>query len=83
MSELDALIREAAALRATGTAYVLATVVSVRGSSYRRAGARMLIAQDRWIAGCVSGGCLEGDVVRRGEYRIPPAQTRFSTGLAA
>jgi xanthine/CO dehydrogenase XdhC/CoxF family maturation factor len=30
----------------------------------------MLIAQDRWIAGCVSGGCLEGDVVRRGEYRL-------------
>jgi len=44
-------------------------VVRVSGSSYRRPGARMLIAGDRWIAGCVSGGCLEGDVMLRGEHR--------------
>lgn len=70
MSELDLVVREAAALRRSGTPVLLATVVDVRGSSYRRAGARMLVAEDRWIAGCVSGGCLEGDVVRRGAFRI-------------
>jgi xanthine/CO dehydrogenase XdhC/CoxF family maturation factor/CTP:molybdopterin cytidylyltransferase MocA len=48
---------------------LLATVVRVEGSSYRRPGARMLVAGDRWLAGCVSGGCLEGDVMLRGMHR--------------
>jgi xanthine/CO dehydrogenase XdhC/CoxF family maturation factor/CTP:molybdopterin cytidylyltransferase MocA len=29
----------------------------------------MLVAEDRWISGCVSGGCLEGDVMLRGAHR--------------
>src|SRR5947207_15440527 len=29
----------------------------------------MLVAGDRWVAGCVSGGCLEGDVMLRGAHR--------------
>src|SRR6478609_5467619 len=43
----------------------LATVVNVRGSSYRSPGARMLITDDgRWV-GSISGGCLEGDALRK------------------
>lgn len=43
----------------------LATVVQVRGSSYRSPGARMLITDDgKWI-GSISGGCLEGDALRK------------------
>lgn len=43
----------------------LATVVKVRGSSYRSPGARMLITEDgKWI-GSISGGCLEGDALRK------------------
>lgn len=76
MSELDVIVREAASLRRAGAPFLLATVVAVRGSSYRRPGARMIVSLgdptggDRWVAGCVSGGCLEGDVVRRGAHRI-------------
>ena len=76
MSELDVIVREAAALRRADAPFLLATVVAVRGSSYRRPGARMIVSLgdptrgDRWVAGCVSGGCLEGDVVRRGAHRI-------------
>lgn len=44
---------------------VLATVVHVRGSAYRRPGARMLIASDGTRIGTVSGGCLETEVVKR------------------
>ncbi len=44
---------------------VLATVVKVSGSSYRNAGARMLILDNgRWV-GSISGGCLEGDALRK------------------
>ncbi len=43
----------------------LATVVKVRGSSYRSPGARMLITDDGRWTGSISGGCLEGDALRK------------------
>jgi xanthine/CO dehydrogenase XdhC/CoxF family maturation factor len=43
----------------------LATVVDVEGSSYRRSGARMLIRHNGTWVGAISGGCLEGNVLRR------------------
>jgi xanthine dehydrogenase accessory factor len=43
----------------------LATVVRVEGSSYRRTGARMLVMESgEWIGG-ISGGCLEGDALKK------------------
>lgn len=44
---------------------ILATVVDVVGSGYRRPGARMLIDQNGYGIGTVSGGCLEADVLER------------------
>lgn len=44
---------------------VLATVVHIEGSAYRAPGARMLITEDGMLTGAVSGGCLEGDVLRK------------------
>lgn len=66
MSELKALIERARGLRASGQPALLATLVAVRGSSYRRPGARLLIGCDGVVAGAVSGGCLERDLARRG-----------------
>jgi xanthine/CO dehydrogenase XdhC/CoxF family maturation factor len=43
----------------------IATVVKVRGSSYRSPGARMLITDDGHWVGSISGGCLEGDALRK------------------
>lgn len=43
----------------------LATVVHVEGSSYRRPGARMLVTEDGQLTGAISGGCLEGDALRK------------------
>jgi xanthine dehydrogenase accessory factor len=65
MKELELIGREVEKLRAAGKSAALATVVSIEGSSYRLPGARMLIAGTDWMAGSVSGGCLEGDVVLR------------------
>jgi xanthine dehydrogenase accessory factor len=69
MNELERIVREVARLESEASPYLLATVVRVSGSSYRRPGARMLISGDRWISGCVSGGCLESDVMMRGAHR--------------
>ena len=48
-----------------GKQTALATVVRVEGSSYRREGARMLITEDGELTGAISGGCLEGDALRK------------------
>lgn len=52
---------------ATGSAYpaALATLVRIEGSSYRRAGARLLLMADGTSVGSLSGGCLEQDVLAR------------------
>jgi len=54
-----------ASLRQSGGTGVLATVVKTSGSTYRRAGARMLVASDGRSAGLISGGCLETDLRER------------------
>ena len=48
---------------------VLATVVGATGSTYRRPGARLLLSAERWIAGGISGGCLERDVLGKAWWR--------------
>src|SRR5688572_20484072 len=70
MNELGAILEAARAAWARGETPVLATVVGVRGSSYRRPGARMLVASDGWKAGSISGGCLEADLVRRAAWLV-------------
>jgi len=48
----------------------LASVVKVEQSSYRRIGARMLVGSTgNWVGG-ISGGCLEGDALRRSQQAI-------------
>jgi len=48
----------------------LASVVNIEESSYRRIGARMLVSSTgNWIGG-ISGGCLEGDALRRSQQAI-------------
>ena len=55
-------LREA---RARRESLVLATVVSTEGSTYRKAGARMLLAPDGRGWGLLGGGCFEGDLLER------------------
>ncbi|WP_271406214.1 XdhC family protein [Tenacibaculum soleae] len=56
-----------------GIQNVLATVVDLEGSSYRKPGVRMLLSSDKKITGAVSGGCVEKEVLRR-------AQSVFNDG---
>ncbi|MEO0731618.1 MAG: XdhC family protein [Bacteroidota bacterium] len=61
-------------LKADATPCALAVVVSVAGSSYRRIGARLLVATDGRYVGGISGGCLEGDALRRARRAILSAE---------
>jgi len=57
----------------------LATVVKVEGSSYRRPGARMLITEDGQLTGAISGGCLEGDALRKALSAILQQENKLIT----
>ena len=57
----------------------LATVARVEGSSYRRTGARMLVLDNGTYLGGVSGGCLEGDALRRAQKAIASNQPSVVT----
>jgi xanthine/CO dehydrogenase XdhC/CoxF family maturation factor len=55
----------------------LVTVVQVEGSSYRRPGARMLVTEDGDITGAISGGCLEGDALRKAQLAMRLQQNKM------
>ncbi|RAJ92977.1 xanthine/CO dehydrogenase XdhC/CoxF family maturation factor [Larkinella arboricola] len=60
----------------------LATVVYVEGSAYRRPGARMLVSDDGRWEGAISGGCLEGDALRKARQVMlngKPMVVRYDT----
>lgn len=77
MKELNDIILayEKAVLQNKKTA--LATVVQVEGSSYRRPGARMLVTEDGQITGAISGGCLEGDALRKAQLAMHRQQNKL------
>ncbi len=65
MKEISDIIGAYKLAQEQGLQTALATVVQVAGSSYRREGARMLITETGQLTGAISGGCLEGDALRK------------------
>jgi len=65
MKEIKDIIRSFDEALQQGRQTALATVVHLDGSSYRRPGARMLITDEGKLTGAISGGCLEGDALRK------------------
>ncbi len=70
MKERRDIIRSYDELILNGKRCALATVVHLEGSSYRRPGARMLISEDGQLTGAISGGCLEGDAMKKALFVI-------------
>ncbi len=82
MKEIEEILGEWA--RRGDEPLALATLVRARGSSYRRPGARMLIASDGTTVGVLSGGCLEEEVAARARETIAngtPRLLSFDTRL--
>lgn len=81
MNDLGPILELWRALNSTGADYVLATILRVEGPSYRKPGARMIIAADGRRTGTISGGCLEDDVARRASWlaKSGPVIEQFST----
>ncbi|HYH06205.1 MAG TPA: XdhC family protein, partial [Thermoanaerobaculia bacterium] len=58
---------------------VVVTIVRTHGSTYRRAGARAVIAEDGRAFGAISGGCLERDLAERIKPWLVDMQPRLMT----
>lgn len=79
MREIKAILDTGEKCRTNGSDCVLATVVHVEGSSYRRAGARMLIDELGNMTGAISGGCLEGDALKKALLALHQNQNKLVT----
>ena len=83
MTDLEPILELWRALKAEGKDFVLATIVSVDGPSYRKPGTCMLLAPDGRRAGTVSGGCLEAEVAKRAWWLTEkgPTVESYSTAV--
>lgn len=79
MKEILQIIKAYDASVHAGKKSALATVVHLNGSSYRRPGARMLVTDDGELTGAISGGCLEGDALRKAMLVLSQQQSKLVT----
>jgi xanthine dehydrogenase accessory factor len=79
MKELEDIVKAFDIAQQQGKQTALATVVQVEGSSYRKAGARMLVTEDGELTGAISGGCLEGDALRKARLAMAQQQPMLVT----
>ena len=77
--ELKEIINQALANQQKGLKNVLATVVYLEGSSYRKPGVRMLISEDLNTVGAVSGGCVEKEIIHRASSVFLNNQSKIIT----
>lgn len=63
--ELKQIIQGYLNAKHLGLKAVMATVVELEGSSYRRPGVRMLINEHGHMTGAVSGGCVEKEILKQ------------------
>ncbi|MEC3874372.1 XdhC family protein [Chryseobacterium salviniae] len=79
MKEINDIVKAYKIAQVNGLKAALATVVKVQGSSYRQAGARMLVTEDGQLTGAISGGCLEGDALRKALLAIHQKNNKLIT----
>ncbi|MEO8415775.1 MAG: XdhC/CoxI family protein [Ginsengibacter sp.] len=79
MNEIREIIKAYDAATLAGKKSALAAVVHVNGSSYRRPGARMMVTDDGELTGAISGGCLEGDALRKAMMVLSQQKSKLVT----
>ena len=75
--ELKQMVEAFIEAKSQGKKAVLASVVHLNGSSYRKPGVRMLLLDDGQMIGAVSGGCVEKDIQRQSEMVFEEGQSRM------
>ena len=62
-----------------GLKTVMATLVALEGSSYRKPGVRMLLLEDGTMTGALSGGCVEKEILKQSESVLQTNQPKMMT----
>ncbi|MBI1773833.1 MAG: XdhC family protein [Proteobacteria bacterium] len=71
------ILGQAALWRGAGKGVALATVVTTWGSSPRPVGSQLAVDESGAMIGSVSGGCIEGAVVKEALQTISDGKTRL------
>ena len=79
MHELKHIVNAYKEARKMNLKSVLATVVDLDGSSYRKPGVRMLILENGKMIGAVSGGCVEKEVLRQAQSVFVDGKSKMMT----
>ena len=77
--EIITILEAFKAAQQEGRQTALATIVHVQGSSYRMPGARMLVEDNGKMTGAISGGCLEGDALKKALLAIHERRNKLVT----
>ena len=77
MANSEDVLTQAAAWQAAGKAVALATVVTTWGSSPRPVGSQLAVDGEGTFIGSVSGGCIEGAVIREAMEAIGDGKPRL------
>jgi len=73
----DDVLEQAAAWRRAGRGVAIATVTATWGSSPRPVGSQLVVDDKGRMSGSVSGGCIEGAVVREAQEVIAGGKPRL------
>ena len=79
MKEIKSILQLYNSYKNSNEKCAIAQVVRVEESSYRREGARMLVFESGVFEGGISGGCLEGDALKRSQIAILKQQPSIVT----
>ncbi|WP_242085038.1 XdhC family protein [Aestuariivivens sediminis] len=77
--EFKNIVEKALLAKQQGNKSVLASVVALDGSSYRRPGVRMLILENGDMVGAVSGGCVEKEVCLQAQSVFKTRRSKMMT----
>jgi xanthine/CO dehydrogenase XdhC/CoxF family maturation factor len=77
MDDSEDILGQAARWRADGKGVAIATVVSTWGSSPRPTGSQLAVDADGNFVGSVSGGCIEGAVIKEAQDAIATGRPRL------
>jgi xanthine/CO dehydrogenase XdhC/CoxF family maturation factor len=77
MRQTEDILSTAAQWRAGGRGVALATVVTTWGSSPRPVGSQLVVDEAGKFAGSVSGGCIEGAVIKEAIDAIKTGRPRL------
>lgn len=76
---MDDVLRQAALWEETGQRVALATVVATRSSAPRPVGSKLAVGEQGGLAGSVSNGCVENDVILAAQEVLAGGEPRLIT----